>query len=318
MNSSLLILLESDPARCAALAERFRERLPSGIEVVLSGAEAETLRLGHPGEDVLIAEMRPHPDSPVLPVAARGVVTLLADLLQSARPAVHAHTDATLRLTELLAADFEIPEEFREEFRQATRLHAVAFLGQAAATPTPAVTASVFRSSAMQLRHVEGFTRIAELIEGAGANWDGSGQPQFQRGEIPFRSRLLRLAADVTTQAARHGPGIEGTLAALDALAHRSGTWYDPAVMARLRVALVAEAASATAGGTTVDRVGVDQLREGMRLASDVTCDSGMTLLRGGQVLTPHVLDLLRARHLTDPIVGSILVHRTPTSEETR
>jgi hypothetical protein len=52
--------------------------------------------------------------------------------------------------------------------------------------------------------------------------------------------------------------------------------------------------------------VPVARLREGMVLAADLHTASGVKLLSAGSVLNQSTLDLIRRRHLSDPIVHGV------------
>lgn len=77
---------------------------------------------------------------------------------------------------------------------------------------------------ARQLRFSEG---VAEGIAGLDEHWNGKGKPQGLRGEhIPLYSRIALLAQVVDVFNATGGPA-----GALAEVLHRSGNWFDPALV---------------------------------------------------------------------------------------
>ena len=70
----------------------------------------------------------------------------------------------------------------------------------------------------------------ADAIYSLDEHWDGRGQPQGLRGEaIPLLARILCLAQTVEVFVQR-----DGVAAALDMARARSGSWFDPDLVARL------------------------------------------------------------------------------------
>lgn len=163
------------------------------------------------------------------------------------------------------------------------------------------------------LKRIGRLRGTAEIVEAVFENWDGSGVPgHLQRGQIPFRSRLLRVLLDFF--ALVRGEALEGDPTGLpieDALAvleqHR-GTWYDPAIVARLE-AVVRSKPGVEFRANRVN-LPVTRLLEGMVLADDLTTASGVKLLSRGATLTRGTLDVIRSRHHADPITGGAWIER--------
>lgn len=77
---------------------------------------------------------------------------------------------------------------------------------------------------ARQLRFPEG---VAQGIAGLDEHWDGQGKPLGQRGEqIPLYARIALLAQVVDVFCTTGGPA-----AAMAEVLHRSGRWFDPALV---------------------------------------------------------------------------------------
>ncbi len=210
-----------------------------------------------------------------------------------------------------LADRFEVPAEFLADLERAALLHEIGGILHAPGEGGPEGGWSYVVASAAILRQVHQFQGAAELVECIFENWDGTGHPGHkQRGQIPFRSRLLRVLIDYAAvrRGARPG-GTDGVADALQSLARHSGTWYDPLVVGRL-----VETARGEAGGELVDgtkdHLVVTDLRAGMTLADDLLTGSGVKLLGAGATLTEGNLDIILRRHQTDPVLCGAWIAR--------
>lgn len=241
---------------------------------------------------------------------SRHLDALLLRLVETRRPgaaerATHVH-DLAMRL----AARFGIPEEHTGELARASRL---AELGEVV-TPDEATRGNPQearwargRTAALLLAELPGYKTTAELLEAVHENWDGTGHPDHrQQGQIPLRSRILRLVLDFFGELERpNHPTHEGVLSRLQ---DHVGTLYDPMTLVHLKAALEG-ADDADLRGRTV-RVPVDGLRVGMVLSEDLVTDSGLKLLSGGTRLSLETLDVIRRRHAMEPIVNGAAVLR--------
>jgi response regulator RpfG family c-di-GMP phosphodiesterase len=217
-----------------------------------------------------------------------------------------AHRGAELvRLVSSLCSHFEMEDTFSDDMRRAARLVEVGrfTLGEEAVVgPRQSPAGRCTMASARLVAQVPSLEPIASVIEHIGANWDGSGQPSgVQRGQIPLRSRLLRVGVDLLAAVERNALRGDPSLAtAAEEVQAQSGRWYDPAVIAAL-ITLAAEEHPPEWHDTTA-QVTYDGLKVGMRLAGDLHTVSGVKLLSEGTVLTATTLQLLRRRHELDPL----------------
>lgn len=218
-----------------------------------------------------------------------------------------AHRGADLmRLVTVLAQGFTMEANFADDLPRAARLHEIGRFTLGEESPPPAGESPAGRctmASARLLAQVPALSQVAQLIEGIGANWDGSGMPAgMQRGQIPLRSRLLRIGVDLIAAIERNArAGDPSLVAAVEALRPQNGRWYDPAVFAAL-VDMAADEHPPEWQDTTA-QVGLGQLQVGMRLAADLHTVSGVKLLSKGTVITATTLQLIRRRHELDPLV---------------
>jgi hypothetical protein len=130
------------------------------------------------------------------------------------------------------------------------------------------------------LRNIPRLEGVAEIIGYQEKRFDGGGTPpDGRRGKgIPVGSRILKVALDFDALVSLGGTA-EMVFAELQ---HRVG-WYDPDVVAALRQALNVRQAY------VIRETKVDQLRDGMVLASDVRSLQGTLLCAKGHEVNPAV-----------------------------
>ncbi|HUK64271.1 MAG TPA: hypothetical protein VLV15_13085, partial [Dongiaceae bacterium] len=133
-----------------------------------------------------------------------------------------------------------------------------------------------------------------------------------QRGQIPLRSRILRVLLDLFDL--MEPPRSVPADLALDALDERSGTCYDPMVVGHLRALLAGGPAAALESDHQV--LAVNELSPGMVLAEDLYTDSGFKLLTRGTVLTQGSLETLMRRHRVEPL-HAVAVVRSKRGNDT-
>jgi response regulator RpfG family c-di-GMP phosphodiesterase len=238
---------------------------------------------------------------------------LLVLILDAAVPGASRRGAEVANLASLLARGFDLGPAMLDELRQAARLHEVGRFAMGRRSNGPAAARLIPAASSRLLSEVPYLQEIADLVEGVGANWDGSGiPPGRQRGQIPLRSRLLRVAVDLLTELERPGRPAGPSLAfAAASLIPESGRWYDPAAIAVLE-ALVADEETPS-WQEPLAWVYYDGLTEGMELATDLHTVSGIKLLSSGSVLNSSTLELVRNRHQIDPLALPVSVHRQRT-----
>jgi hypothetical protein len=128
-------------------------------------------------------------------------------------------------------------------------------------------------------------------------------------GQIPLRSRILRVALDFFRLVDGGGRSLSSTPAqAVEQMRDYQGTWYDPLALVHLES--VALDRPREDWHSTRQRVGIDQLAVGMVLASDLCTSSGIKLLARGATISSSTLDVITRRHLADPIIDGVWVQR--------
>ncbi len=276
---------------------------PTFVYIATDPTPADRIRAWRSGADAVFS-------APVSPGELRGameamgvrqratrngdeIIGLLQILLDSHSPKAAERGRSLTQAVSLLATRFDIPSPYVPSLLAAGRLHNLSMLtGDHRASQLGQITAA----SAGLLRQVNALEGVAELVEAMGANWDGSGHPALQRGEIPLRSRLLRAVADWLLLAER-----EGEIGALEGLSLQAGVRYDPAVIAELHL-LTGTAVNDGSQTVSTAIVAVDDLERGMVLAADLYTSSGVKLLATGCVLSEQTIALVRERNIIDPL----------------
>lgn len=236
---------------------------------------------------------------------------VLVQVLDAAVPGSADRSAELVRLVSGIGAHFTMEPILSDDLLRAARLSEVGQIAdKGAATHSGPGTGWPTLASARLVAQVPSLENVASLLEHVSANWDGSGfPPGIQRGEIPLRSRILRVALDaLAILFNRDGAATLDLATAAEQLAAESGRRYDPAVVAAF-AALAAEGRSQQDGEATTP-VGYDRLTEGMQIAADLHTMSGVKLLSAGTVLTASTLQFLRRRHELDPLVLPVPVLR--------
>ncbi len=301
--------------------ERMRERgWSEGVDHFLASpfSEEEVLALvadlfrpdrpvrSYSAEHSALAEMHG-----VLETSFDQMVQLLMYMLDLSVPGAGRRGRELADAARRLADRFEVPAEFLPDLERAALLHEIGGVMHAPGKSGPDGGWGYVVASAAILRQVHQFRGAAELVECIFENWDGTGHPGHrQRGQIPFRSRLLRVLIDYAALRRGVHPERSGSVPeALEGLSRHAGTWYDPLVVGRL-----VETARGEAGGDLVDgtkdHLVVTALRAGMTLADDLLTGSGVKLLGAGATLTAGHLDIILRRHQTDPVLCGAWIAR--------
>lgn len=225
---------------------------------------------------------------------------LLVHLLDLARPGAEERGRRLAEAAMSLGERCEVPPVFRRELELAALLWEIGDLGatrtssQELAHDEPPWRRAVIAREV--LADVERLRPVAELVNCIYEHWDGTGWPgHMQRGQIPFRSRLLRVLIDWF---ALRDQGLTAE-AAHEKLMEHSGTHYDPALL----VVLGGWLQGAAPASHLRQFVPVDELQVGMVLADDLCTSSGVLLLTSGTTITAGSLPFIQRRHASDPIL---------------
>lgn len=215
-----------------------------------------------------------------------------------------------------VAERFDVPEPLLEDLRLAALLHEIGRVVEPSApalnpgdTPGgfPSDWAYTVASNAI-LQRVERLNEAAVLVSAIYENWDGTGMPnRWRKGQIPLRSRILRVLIDFFTTLTKDGPKPISS-DPIEVLSRYRGTWYDPVVVQHL-AAVIAGSSDLPVVDTRY-RVTLGELESEMVLAEDLCSASGVKLLAAGSTITPQIVELLRKRNQTDPIIDTPWIRR--------
>jgi response regulator RpfG family c-di-GMP phosphodiesterase len=231
------------------------------------------------------------------------LVKLLAHMIDVQRPGAGERGRQLAEASRQLAERFQVPDAFLSDLDRAAWLHEIGLAVEGSSGDSGWLSPADVRSLIIAnhlLSQVDVLRPAAFLVAAIGEHWDGSGFPdRLQRGQIPLRSRLLRVLIDYHV-VLEQGVPID---AALEAVALHSGTWYDPAVVAQLTAI-----AMHTPGGVSDRgkwRVPISRLSPGMVLAEDLCTASGLKLVAAGATITAHMLEVVRQRDTVDPVIDA-------------
>ncbi len=241
------------------------------------------------------------------------IVQALADLCALGRPGAAGRGEQLAALSARLAARFEVPENLLRDLELAARLHEIGHLvarpERKGSSPVGTEAWDTTRAAREYLSHIEGLEGAADLLGAVCENWDGSGLPEhLLQGQIPLRSRILRVGMDYLA-ALESGPG--GPAEALAAMMEQRGGRYDPLVLVHLEAFVTGQDLTARQAECRI--LPIDSLEVGMVLADDLYTASGMKLLSRGARLGPGALESLMRRHRAEPIHHGATVRRTGT-----
>ncbi len=243
------------------------------------------------------------------------LLELLVSLVDMRLPGAAARGERAMELARGLAERFEIPTYLCRDLDIAARLHEMGRVLAASDEtdgenyqPAAHDARSVLATRAL-LHRVDGLREAGDLVGAIFENWDGSGFPShLHQGQIPLRSRILRVIIDFTTALA--APGDASVEEIMEGLDERRGTCYDPMVIVQLQE-MLASGPQRELRDSRI-RLAVPDLQAGMVLAEDLCTDSGLKLLARGTRLSASVLETIRRRHhLQPPLEGATVLRQS-------
>jgi len=258
----------------------------------------------------------PHPIAHIMPAVEQTpdawrsidqLVGLLAHMIDVQRPGAADRGRQLAEAGRQLAARFQIPEAFLADLERAALLHEIGLAVEGSTGSSGWLTPTDVRSLIVAqhlLAQVDALRPAAFLVASMAENWDGSGFPdRLQRGQIPLRSRLLRVLIDFNV-VREPEPGERVSVeAALAAIGLHAGTWYDPAVVAQFTAIAMHSPGGVAEHGKW--RVPISRLSPGMVLAEDLCTASGLKLVAAGATITAHMLEVVRQRDTVDPVIDA-------------
>ncbi len=160
------------------------------------------------------------------------------------------------------------------------------------------------------LRHIPRLEEVAEVVRLQHKNFDGTGFPSdaIAGAALPFGARLLRILGELELAEAEHG----GIVRAFAELRKQRGK-FDPELLEVAERVLSPESTQRALGTWKPREVSIDELRVGLVTAVDIVTTDGAILVRGGNAITPPLLERLRNFAETVGIRAPILVRDAET-----
>ena len=158
------------------------------------------------------------------------------------------------------------------------------------------------------LQHIKKLLSVSLLIRHHHERYDGSGYPDNLRGErIPAGSRIIAIA-DFFDKLINPSDGGEcySVDRAFFELEKEAGKRFDPLLVGKFNEALHEFSHDVIEADTR--EIDVDELKEGMLLASDVRTKRGLLLMASGEVIKQVHLDKINNFHKIDPVIARISV----------
>jgi len=229
------------------------------------------------------------------------LLSVFIHLLDLKIPGSSTRGDRLAQRSAVMAKRMKVPEKFMRELEIAARLHEI---GKLVEVPSDTPEWHHLVASRAILEQVTQFSGAGSIVEAIGEHWDGTGHPgHLLQGQIPLRSRILRVLIDFDTAWERRtGSGDRLTLDhILEDLKRFVGTRYDPLIVTQLEAAVTAS--RGPEWHPSKQRLPLKDLASGMILAEDLCTSSGVKLLSRGAQLTDSTLELINRRHTSDPII---------------
>ena len=158
------------------------------------------------------------------------------------------------------------------------------------------------------LQHIQKLLPVSLLIRHHHERYDGIGYPDnLRRERIPAGSRIIAIA-DFFDKLINPSDGGErySVDRAFFVLEKEAGRRFDPLLVGKFNEALHEFSHDVIEADTR--EIDVDELKEGMLLASDVRTKRGLLLMASGEVIKPVHLDKINKFHKIDPVIARISI----------
>ena len=158
------------------------------------------------------------------------------------------------------------------------------------------------------LQHIQKLLPVSLLIRHHHERYDGIGYPDnLRRERIPAGSRIIAIA-DFFDKLINPSDGGErySVDRAYFVLEKEAGRRFDPLLVGKFNETL--HEFSHEEIEADICEIDIDELKEGMLLASDVRTKRGLLLMASGEVIKPVHLDKINKFHKIDPVIAKISI----------
>ncbi len=158
--------------------------------------------------------------------------------------------------------------------------------------------------SAKLVKRIPRLETVADIIAYQGKNYDGTGPPKDAKKErnLPAGSRILKALNDyfrIVMKGSSPNEALE--------MMKLSANKYDPDVLQNLQ-SCIGQIGPVIADESKLKKVGLNNLKAGQVLRSDVRTQTGMLILKANQTLGPTHIQRIHNFASSDPIEEPILV----------
>lgn len=242
----------------------------------------------------------------------RSTVNMLTDIIEMRQAQHPGHPERVEKISGFIASKMQLPEHQVESIKTAARLHELGIASQPIADKKAEGNSEIRQKYAHHtlvgerlLKQFPGFGRVADIVRHLYENVDGTGLPDGLTGNlIPVGSRIVSAASFYDH--ARLNKPEENPIDILKLLEEEQGRRYDEDVVSFLGEFVQSQYFK----DLEVTECSVFALQEGMKLAADITSQSGTQVLRKGVVLDKDTLYNILKYNNVDPIAGNVKVQK--------
>ncbi len=237
---------------------------------------------------------------------------LLLEMLELFSPDLPGHSRRTAALSVEIARRYGFNNKEIQVIETAAILHDVGLFGlppylltkkrEQMSAPEIALIQQHPELGHAALDAIEELKEVAVLVRAHHENMDGTGYPDALKNfQIPVGARIIHLANDFDNLTKKDGLPREEALKQLKSAA---GRVYDPDIL----IAFLELGERVRPNEESDLRLGLDDLKPGMVLASPIRSHHGRLLLAEGTELTPLLISKLFKYHQVDRIIERIRI----------
>lgn len=254
-----------------------------------------------------------------------GTTEVLGQLAERHSPTLGNHSRRVAKLALQLGEQLELSSTEMFQLRHGAALHDIGKLGVSPdilAQPRSQLTDIQRELLDQHVGHGESLVSVIPNMEAASRfvrhhheHYDGNGFPdQLCREDIPLGARIVAVAdAFDNLLNSRDSYGETSPRAALELIRHRSGSWFDPRVVAALESCVQAKAADGESTQESELEIHPDDMVEGMVLARDLTSCRGLLLLNSDTVLNEESIALIQRFVAAGQGLNNVVIRRAVT-----
>ena len=228
-----------------------------------------------------------------------GSIKVLADVISLNDPFAYAISQRMREWIKVLSTEFSMPNRWQldisamlvplGQFAIPSEVLEKRRRGEALSESELVMLLNAPEAARNLIANIPRLAKVADIIYLQDKNFDGTGFPAGgPKGDsIPFDARLLKILKDLAEETV----GAHPTIPAFSVLERRKGH-YDTEILARIRTCLLA---SVPKEAPREVEVAVSALRAGHQILSDIRLSNGRLILAANSVISPVLVERLRA-----------------------